>query len=137
MLLIFRQPKPLSLQYIHELEPFPSVTLCDTNPYKRSEVEKIPRLVKLVNDGGLHAHERLQLGIAALNSKDRVLLSTQTADFIKQCSFDDQACMIGSEFEYMPTVEHGNCFTFNAYGKKNSGFLGRGEIGVFGLELRK
>ena len=122
-----------SLQYTHELGPFPSVTLCDTNPYKQSEVEKIPRLAKLVNDSGLHAHERLQLGIAAMNSKDRALLSTQTTDFIKQCSFNGQACMIGSEFEYMPTVEHGNCFTFNTRGEKQGGYMGKGEVGMIAL----
>jgi hypothetical protein len=88
---------------------FPSVTLCDVNPYKRSAIAKIPNLAAMVmfysecfiyalsvqiDAPGLNARERLLMAISAIPRRDRQFLSTSMTDFLKQCEYNGRACEV-------------------------------------------
>ncbi|PAA67194.1 hypothetical protein BOX15_Mlig031795g1 [Macrostomum lignano] len=144
----FSDPKSTIIQLSYKPFEFPSVTVCNHNPLRRSMVSLFgqPDLQRFIagletknysvvdNGTQLMTQQvdwmRFHRLISNHTPEQRLRMGYQMSDLILQCSFAGQRCNT-KHFSVSLTKTYGSCFTFNGW---QSAMAGRPVIGKNGRE---
>ena len=96
--------------------PFPTVTLCDNNPFTSKEAETL--MLQIKNEFGIkNDDEKLILLTKILVSSDQYNDTTRQSLgslFFENSTFDKKYLKKHEEFNYFYSFEYGNCWQFNS-----------------------
>ena len=109
---------------------FPTITICDSNPFTTKKAEQIFRNISELIHGQdwektpyLEAMARVittkdyikqYVNVPEYGDKERQQLGFNLTDLVIECSFNRNPCDLRKDFHWLYHFEYGNCFQFNS-----------------------